>query len=137
MSHFRKLLVWEKSYALAVQTYRIGTAMRRAPDLSLRKQMVRAANSIPANIAEGRRQTSEKEFARFLNIALNSAFELEHHIMMAGAIGAIETPDHDYLINCTTEVRKMIYGLLRRIRERLADEKAKGDDDNNSRNAKR
>jgi four helix bundle protein len=55
--------------------------------------MVRAANSIPANIAEGRRQNSEREFARFLNIALNSAYELEHHVTIAAAIGAITDAD--------------------------------------------
>jgi len=39
--------------------------------------------SIPANIAEGRRQKSEKEFARFLGYALNSSSELEYHLIVA------------------------------------------------------
>ena len=127
MSNFRKLRVWEKAYDLAVCTYQIATAMRRSLDLALRNQMVRAANSIPANIAEGRRQASEREFARFIGIAINSAFELEHHVTIAAAIGAISEADCTALINDTTEVRKMLYGLLRRIRERLEDE-AKDDD---------
>ncbi|MFN2638089.1 MAG: four helix bundle protein [Gemmatimonadaceae bacterium] len=41
------------------------------------RAIIRAATSIPANIAEGRRQESEKEFARFLRYALNSSSELE------------------------------------------------------------
>ena len=122
MTNFRKLHVWEKAYELVVRTHRIATAIRRSPDLSLRNQMVRAANSIPANIAEGRRQNSEREFARFLNIALNSAYELEHHVTIAAAIGAITDADSSSLISGTTEVRKMLYGLLRRVRERLEDE---------------
>lgn len=85
--------------------------------------MVRAANSIAANIAEGRRQSSEKEFARFLNIALNSAFELEHHVTIATAVGALTEADEASLISDATEIRKMLYGLLRRIKERLEEDK--------------
>jgi four helix bundle protein len=40
----------------------------------------RAAMSIPANIVEGKRQDSERNFARFLHYSLNSAYELEYHI---------------------------------------------------------
>ena len=45
--------------------------------------------SIPANIVEGRRQKTDKEFARFLRIAVNSAYELEYHVIVARDIGAI------------------------------------------------
>jgi four helix bundle protein len=118
MANFRRLLVWEKAQVLAVATYRTASAMRRVTDLSLRNQMIRAANSIPANIAEGRRQSSEKDFARFLNFALNSAYELEQHILMAAAIDAIPRAKESFLIGATIEVRKMLYGLLRKLRER-------------------
>jgi four helix bundle protein len=55
--------------------------------------MFRAAASIPANIAEGRRQESEKEFGRFLRYALNSASELEYHIILARDTKAIPEDD--------------------------------------------
>lgn len=57
--------------------------IRRSHDVALRSQIIRAALSIPANIVEGRHQESEKEFARFLRIALNSGYELEYHVMVA------------------------------------------------------
>jgi four helix bundle protein len=71
--------------------------------------------SIPANIAEGRRQQSEKEFARFLRIALNSGCELEYHLIVARDMQVIGDEDADSLLRQTIEVRKMIHGLLRRI----------------------
>jgi hypothetical protein len=82
--------------------------------------------SIPSNIVEGRRQRSEREFGRFLNIALHSAFELEYHLMMARDIGAITEQTASPLLAQTVEVRKMIFGLLRKIAERLSEEMPSG-----------
>jgi hypothetical protein len=48
-----------------------------------RNQIFRAAASIPANIAEGRRQKNHRDFGRFLSIALNSSSELEYHLILA------------------------------------------------------
>jgi four helix bundle protein len=71
--------------------------------------------SIPANIAEGRRQESEKEFARFLRIALNSGCELEYHLIVARDLEAIAENDAAAIIAESIEVRKMLHGLLRKI----------------------
>ena len=71
--------------------------------------------SIPANIVEGRRQESEKEFARYLRISINSAFELEYHLMVARDIGAISEADAASLLRELIEVRRMLHGLLRRV----------------------
>ena len=78
--------------------------------------------SIPANIVEGRRQKSEKEFARFLQIALNSGFELEYHLIVAQDIGAISETDFSQLMREVVEVRKMIHGLLKKIGDRIHDQ---------------
>jgi len=71
--------------------------------------------SIPANIAEGRRQKSEKEFARFLGYALNSSSELEYHLIVARDTKVIPETDFVSLISQTITVRKMLYGLLKRL----------------------
>lgn len=115
VSDFKKLQVWQKAHALALHAYRVASKMRKSQDLSLRTQIVRAAMSIPANIVEGRRQESEREFARFLRIALNSAFELEYHVMLARDIGAMTDDDSDSLLREDIEVRKMLHGLIKRL----------------------
>jgi four helix bundle protein len=71
--------------------------------------------SIPANIVEGRRQESEKEFARFLRIAINSGCELEYHLIVARDIGVISRADYGSLQRELIEVRQMLHGLLRTI----------------------
>jgi four helix bundle protein len=89
--------------------------MRGTRYASLRNQIFRAAMSIPANIAEGRRQKSEKEFARFLGYALNSSSELEYHLIVARDTKVITNADFVSLVTQTITVRKMLYGLLKRI----------------------
>ena len=118
MSDFKKLLVWQKAHALALHAHRVATGIRRAHDVALRSQIIRAAMSIPANIVEGRRQESEKEFARFLRIALNSGCELEYHLIVARDIDVISQGDSDSLLREATEVRKMLHGLLNKLGDR-------------------
>ena len=74
--------------------------------------------SVPTNIVEGCGQHSTPEFARFLRIALNSTTELEYHLIAARDLEAIRERDSLTLINQVTEVRKMLYGLLRYLSAR-------------------
>jgi len=71
--------------------------------------------SIPANIVEGRRQRSEKEFARFLGYALNSSSELEYHLIVARDTKLIDEQDYTALVTQTITVRKMLFTLLKRL----------------------
>ena len=74
--------------------------------------MYRAAASIPTNIAEGRRQKTDKNFARFLGYALNSASELEYHLIIALDTGAIQRAEFGSLTAATVSVRKMLYRFI-------------------------
>jgi four helix bundle protein len=115
MADFKKLVVWEKAHALMLSAHHVARRIRRSYDVPLRAQLNRAALSIPANLVEGRRQPSDREFARFLRIALNSGVELEYHVIAARDIGAISSADADALIRQVVEVRKMLYGLIKRL----------------------
>jgi len=113
VSDFKKLHVWQKGHALSLCVDRICKQIRGGRYASLRSQMYRAATSIPANIAEGRRQDSEKEFARFLRYALNSSSELEYHLILAHDTKTISEEDFRSAITQTIRVRKMLYALLK------------------------
>jgi four helix bundle protein len=115
MSDFKRLLVWQKAHVLAVNVHRLASAIRHSQHVSLRNQMVRASASIPTNIVEGSRQASRREFGRFLRYALNSASELEYHLMLSRDIGITPEEQTTTLVADVTEVRKMLHGLLRRV----------------------
>ena len=111
VSDFKKLKVWRKAHSLALSVRRVARSIRGADNASLRNQLIRAAMSIPTNIVEGTGQKTGKEFARFIGIALNSASELEYHLIMARDERVIKTNDVESLLSRTIEVRKMLHGL--------------------------
>ena len=115
MSDFRKLEVWKKAHALAIETHDVAKRIRGASYLSLRSQMIRASMSIPANIVEGREQQSRKDFARFLRYAIGSASELESHLQVAKDIHVVTDRDYDALYEQLSRVRKMLHGLLKSL----------------------
>jgi four helix bundle protein len=117
VSDFRKLKVWRKAFALALTTHKLAQDVRGAAYLSLRSQLIRAAMSIPANIAEGREQKTERGFAAFLRHALASAAELENHYLIARGIGVIPRVACDSAIGQTVEVKKMLHGLINSLEQ--------------------
>jgi four helix bundle protein len=116
MSDFKKLVVWQKAHALALHAHRTAMKIRASRYASLRSQIIRSAMSIPANIVEGRRQESERDFARFLHYSLNSAYELEYHLMLARDMEVIPDAEASSLLGELIQVRKMLHGLLKRLK---------------------
>jgi len=115
VSDFRKLKVWRKAFALALTTHKLALGVRGPAYVSLRSQLIRAAMSIPSNIAEGREQRTEKGFAHFLRHALGSATELENHYLLAREMSVIPQGACDAAIARTIEVKKMLHGLTNRL----------------------
>jgi len=115
MSDYKNLQVWQKAHALALHAHRTAMCVRATRYSGLRSQIIRASMSIPANIVEGRRQESERDFARFLRYSLNSAYELEYHITLARDIGVVPDAEANSLLAEGVEVTRMLHGLLRKL----------------------
>jgi len=115
MSDFKRLRVWRKAHALVLNIDRLAASIEGPRRSALRSQMVRAAMSIPTNIVEGRGQSSAKEFARFLRIALNSSTELEYHLIVARDVRAIDEKAFLAALDQVLGVRMMLHGLLNRL----------------------
>jgi four helix bundle protein len=115
MANFKKLEVWEKAHALSLFAHDVALGVKGAMYASLKNQIVRAAQSIPTNIVEGREQKTDAEFARYLRYALASTSELEYHAIAGRDIGVIETEDFISLSAQAKTVRMMLYGLLKRL----------------------
>ena len=117
MSDFKRLRVWRKAHALTLNADRVAGSIRGTRYAALRTQMTRAAMSVSTNIVEGREQKGEKEFARFLGYSLASASELEHHLMVARDVQAITEADFAATLVQLVDVRKMLHGLIKRLRD--------------------
>src|ERR1043166_1398834 len=115
MQDFKRLRVWNEALSLALNIDNSTKRLRRGAYASFRSQAFRSALSIPANIAEGRRKKTDKEFARFLNIAAGSSSELESHLIFGRDTGIISERDFLALVDQTIRVRKMLFALIRRL----------------------
>ena len=117
MSDFRKLRVWSHAEALVIEARRCSADMRGPMSVTLRDQLLRAAASVPSNIIEGVSHESRREFARFLRYSVASASEVEGHAQLAFDLGMISETDFRSLQGMVIDVRKMLYGLLKRVKQ--------------------
>jgi four helix bundle protein len=117
MADFKKLRVWNKAHALALNAERVAEQIREAAHKPLRSQLNRAAMSIPTNIVEGRGEKTDRDFARYLGYALGSACELEYHFILARDLGAMSESDFDSLMRQVVDIKRMLHGLIDRLSE--------------------
>ena len=79
---FKRLIVWQKSMNLVDLAYDLIANLPSSERFNLIDQIRRCAVSIPSNIAEGSGKRTNKDFARYLSIALGSAYELETQLII-------------------------------------------------------
>ena len=113
MSDFKKLLVWQKAHAMAMDVDRVVGGIRGGRHSSLRHQTCRAADSVATNIVEGAGEQTNANFSRFVRVSINSTNELEYHLIVATDRKAISPTDSLTLKSQVVEVRMMLYGLRR------------------------
>lgn len=110
-----KLDAWRLSDDLALEVFKVS---RNLPsDLRWRQsQIVRAATSVPANIAEGYGRSSKKEFLQFPSIARGSLAELEYFLHRAALIS---DESHQRLADLRKRVGQTLFGLMKSVRSSL------------------
>jgi len=115
MQDFRKLVVWQKSHQLTLAVYAKSATLPKGIGWSLQSQLVRAATSVPANIAEGCGRAGDRDFRRFLRLSLGSACELEYHLLLARDLGFLAEAAYRPLNARVVEIKRMLAGLIRRL----------------------
>jgi four helix bundle protein len=108
-------MVWQLSVDLAVDCYWLTGRFPREEMFGLTSQIRRAANSIPANIAEGHGRERSGNFVQFLRIAQGSLKELETHLIIAHRVGFLETETFTLIEARCVEVGKMVRALIRSL----------------------
>jgi four helix bundle protein len=120
MYPYQKLVVWQRAHSLAASLYETGALDESARYRALVDQIRRCAASIAANVAEGAGSGSQASFARYLGIALASAYELESHFLLARDIGCA-TPQSSERYACSVEsLKRMLTALRRTVKSRKA-----------------
>ena len=109
MRDHRQLTAFVKARELALQVYRATSTFPREEQFGLISQIRRSAVSVPSNLVEGCARRSEKDFLRFVDIALGSARELEFQLDLAQQLGFLG--ENESLIGMSQEVARLVTGL--------------------------
>ncbi len=97
MRNPNELKVFQKANELVVEVYRLTMVFPSEEKFELVRQIRRAVVSIPSNLAEGCSRSSQKDFARFVEIAHGSELELECQLGLARELaenGILEVNAH-------------------------------------------
>lgn len=112
MRNFRNLEIWIGSLRFTKEIYVHAELFPTKEKYGLSSQMQRAAVSIVSNVAEGPSRKSETDFARFLEIAMGSAFEVETQLIIAKELNYLPEQKLDKLIKQLTIIQKQTNQLI-------------------------
>jgi four helix bundle protein len=100
---------------LVVEIFNLTSVFPNHEKFGLSSQMQRSAVSIPSNIAEGSAKSSNKDFARFLEMSLGSSYELETELILASRLKYIDSNIFLLTQNKIAEIQKMITGFKNKL----------------------
>jgi four helix bundle protein len=115
MFNFEKLDVWQKAVVLADVIYSQTRDFPAEERFGLTNQMRRGVVSISSNIAEGSSRTSQADFARFIEIATGSVFEVTSQAFIAKKQGLLSEDRFRAIYQGTEELSRMLSGLRKSL----------------------
>jgi four helix bundle protein len=115
LKNYKELKVWQKSYRLCLDLYRITKKFPKEERYGLTSQIRRAAVSIPSNIAEGYGRKTTADYLRFLYIAYGSTCELETQLLLSGDLNYANQENLKGLKDGIEEVERMLKALIKKL----------------------
>jgi four helix bundle protein len=116
MRNYRDLKVWEKAHRSALQIYGLTKDFPKEEQFNLVSQLRRSALSIPTNIAEGSGKFTNTDFAKFLQIALGSAHEVEYLLLFSFELTHLEKNNYELIAKEIGEIKAMLIALIKKVR---------------------
>jgi four helix bundle protein len=116
MKDFRNLKVWEKAHAFVSLLYKETANFPPEERYGLTSQVRRAAISVPTNIAEGCGRGSDADLARFVQISMGSASEVEYLLLLSRDLGFLSSESYERTNSEIVEIKRMLAGLLKTLK---------------------
>lgn len=113
---YKELIVWQKSIELVIEIYSLTREFPESEIYGITSQMMRAAISVPSNIAEGYGRKSTKSYGQFYAVSYGSALELETQIIIAKRLNFASKEKFSKAENLLIEVSKMLNSMITKIR---------------------
>jgi four helix bundle protein len=113
---YKKIKAWELAHKLALDVYRSTADFPTSEQFGITSQLRRAASSVPANIAEGSDRATDKDFLRFLDIALGSLKETEYFLLLSNNLNYLQETEWKPLNERATDTLKCLVGFMKAVR---------------------
>ena len=107
-----KLRVFHLANALALHVYGHTAAFPIAERFGLQSQLRRAAVSAATNIVEGSARRSQADYARFIDMALASATEVDYLLDLSASLGILSFAARRECKNLTAQLLPALQKLL-------------------------
>ncbi len=118
---FRNLLLWKKGQDLALQVVKLTDALPKTVGAGvMARQLVAAAASIPANIAEGHGRYSRAAYRNHLSIARGSASEVVTWLDLLARAGYIDVAVERQLSKDCDELLAGLTSQMRALERKIA-----------------
>lgn len=111
MFGFERLDVWHKAIEFADLVYSHTRGFPPEERFGLTSQMRRAAVSVSSNLAEGTSRNSQNDFARFVEIATGSLFEVVSVSTIGKRQGFLSEEGYRLIYGAAEEQGRMLSGL--------------------------
>lgn len=118
MHNFKELEIWKESKDFSVAIYKLTMGFPKSEIYGLTSQINRAVISIPSNIAEGAGRETDKDFSRFISMALGSSFELETQLIIAFEINYLDKVTFDELIGKLNIIQKKLVNFNKYLKNK-------------------
>ncbi len=115
LKNYKDLKVWQKSYELCLEIYRITAKFPKEEKYGLTSQIRRAVVSIPSNIAEGYGRKTTMDYIRMLYISYGSVCKLETQILLAGDLDFIEKGELGTAKKDIAEIERMLKAMIKSL----------------------
>ena len=115
MRNFKELKIWQKGFQIAVNCFKFTSTFPKEEKFGIVSQINRSGVSISSNIAEGSSRSSEKDYNKFIEIALGSSFELETQILIAEAVNFGEPDLCKQILQDINEEQKMMMAFMAKL----------------------
>lgn len=115
MKNYKELVIWQKGLGLVTKVCLLVKQFPCEEKYRLVSQINRAAVSISANIAAGSSRNSDKDYVRFLQIALGSAFEVQTYLVITKEMSLAKTQNIQEIEMLLEEEIKMIHSFLKKL----------------------
>ena len=118
MKNFKELRIWQKGMDIAVNCFTLTTAFLKEEKYGLTSQITKSGISIPSNIAEGSSRHSEKDYSRFIEISMGSAYELETQLLIAQRVNFGDETLLKQLLLDVNDGQKMLMGFGNKLNQK-------------------